>query len=480
MVEATGSLFLVRDSDQGKNRLRSLLSSGNFGVMAVACLVAPFIIWAATTDYAGFVPLGIAGLFLAALSFKSPITVVTTIILFHVIVLEPTEGISAGEIAFGFYFFGYLIFWFLDKLIIKRERILLDVSDLLLISYVWMCFLSVVMAAVVGASIIKWFREFLTIATLLLYFPARVAFKTERDVKVAMVAIFVVALTFALKDIWRYRTASLAASYLWELLASRKPQAAHLFFGGSVVLLSLLVHARSTKVRLFLALSMAIFLLALTVTFARGFWIATLVGFAILLLLVDSRRRKSFLLYATIGTVFAVATIMLAYPHMSSFIFQTILQRFATSGSAFEDASVLERVAESKAVLHEIVQSPFVGHGMGATFTFYNLLDRNTVTTWYIHNAYLFLLFKVGAVGAFLFLGFYLRMIYGGIVLARDPNRTLFELGTYRGIAALLVGVLVVALTSNMFIEKESLLMVSVGTAVLSSSFVRGNPEKPS
>jgi O-antigen ligase len=468
-----GVSFAMNHPDEGRNSISPVSQYRNFALMLISVAALPLILWSATTEYAAFIPIAIIVLVGGIISFRSPIVALCVIILFHIIILEPTEGISIGEIVFGIYFFGYLTFWFFNKIFIQHEKILQTIPDVFLISYVAMCFVSIVMALVLNTSILKWFREFLTIASLLLYFPAREALKSERNVKIAGAAFIGLVLVFALKNIWQYRTASLAASYLWEVLGSRKPHNAHLFFGGSVVMAGLFIHARSLKLRLLFGSVMSIVLVGLIVSFTRGFWIATLIGLGFLFLFLDADKRKSFLLFSTAGTASAVVVVSVFFPHVSSFLLQTIIHRFTSSGSAFEDMSVIERVVESRAAIHEIMQSPLVGHGFGSTFSFYNILDKSTVTTWYIHNAYLFLLYKVGVIGAFLFLGFYAGVISEGLSAAKKLKNGVFDREINITVVAVFIGMLAVALTSNMFIEKESLLMISFGGAIIMSSWNR-------
>jgi O-antigen ligase len=442
-------------------------------LIVISMMIFPLILWSATTEYAAFIPLAIIIFVGSMISFRSPIAALSIIILFHIVILEPTEGISIGEVAFGMYFFGYLLFWFFNKIFIQHDKFLLTIPDVFLVFYVVMCFVSIIMAFILNTSILKWFREFLTIAFLLLYFPAREALKSEHNVKIAATAFIVLVLVFAIKNIWQYRTASLAASYLWELLGSRKPHNAHLFFGGSIISASVFVYAKSFKSRLLFGAIITIVLIGLVVTFARGFWIATLIGLAILFLFLDGDKQKLLFLSFLAGTAGVIGTIMLFYPHMSTFIFQTIIHRFASSGSAFGDMSVVERFVESRAVLHEIVRNPLIGYGFGSTFSFYNVLDKITVTTWYVHNAYLFLLFKVGAVGAFLFLGFYAGVLTESLKALKKIEHNVFERCVNSGVAAVFLGMLVVAFTSNMFIEKEALLIIVLGAAAIMSARCR-------
>ena len=68
------------------------------------------------------------------------------------------------------------------------------------------------------------------------------------------------------------------------------------------------------------------------------------------------------------------------------------------------ESSVSSRLSEVDALAPLIAQRPWFGHGLGATYSFFDPTVRRTVTWSYTHNAYLNLLFKAGFAGGLGFL----------------------------------------------------------------------------
>ena len=433
------------------------------------CLIG-VIVAIATTQYGYLAPVAILYLIFVRWSFNRPVVAVSVIVLAHLAILEKSEGITPAEILFGLYFFGYLSYWGACKLI-RRQPILTSPPDYFLLLFLLLCCFSVAIGLFDNASLFKGFREVLTVFSLLLYFPARDAMKMYRHRRIVLGAFLLMVMVFAFKNLLNWSVGAAAATYLWELLGSRTPANAHFFFALSVVSMALIIHARKLSIRLCFLITLLISAAALITSFARGFWLGTLAGLVIMFILLDSRGKGRLLLYSFAGALLLGVIVLLSAPALAQSFLAAIISRLASSGNPLEDMSVATRLAESKAVLVSIPVSPIVGHGFGSTFSYYNPLDHMTVETWYAHNGYLFLIFKVGLAGLFLFLGFYISVARIAWRELRRFTKADPEAGLEQGILATLLAMLLIAVSSNVFIEKQSLLIISLGAAfVLSRS----------
>ena len=424
------------------------------------------ILWVSTTEF-WFVPTAVLLSFAYVYwSFSRPVVAIITIIILYFSVVEGSEEITLPEVAFAAYFFGYLGFWFVKRIFFQRVSVITSAADKFLVSFFFVGCSSVVIIVSNGGSILSWLREFITLSYLMLIFPARDALKSEIDFKLVTSGFVVLVFAVAVRNLVEYATASATAVYLWELISNRRPFGAHFFFPVVVVGMSLFVHGADRRRFLFLTLSLASGV-ALALTFTRGFWLAAAVGLIVLFFLVDWRAKiRMVITWLIMGTI-AIGSLYLFAGRAVEFIVDALVVRVGTFGNTLQDLSVAERIAESKTVIGLIAENPLLGYGMGATFKHYNILDRFTDDQLYIHNGYLYLLFKVGLLGTLFFLGFYISVLFRGFKLSRSGMLSPFVLAVSRGCTCILVAMLFVTITSNVFRDKESLLVVALASAVI-------------
>lgn len=425
------------------------------------------IIWAATFAFAFVLPIAVAAVAYVVWSFRHPHIAIATIVLLYLHVIERSEGITPIEVGFGVYFYGFLGYWFFSKLFIRRTRILVSSTEIFLVSFIAICASSSLLVISHGGSAALWFRETLTLCSLLLYFPAKEAMKNHAKARWVLYAFGIMVIIVAGDNLIGYRKSSFAAQYIWELVGSRKPIGDHYFFPACVVLMSVLVHVRDTRVRFLTSMLLVFFLLALALTFSRGFWIAALFGCAVLFVLLDRAEKgnliKALLSFAIIGVV----AMSLLLGDLGAYVFQALVARLSSSGGLLGDPSFAARIVESNTVIDLIKASPLVGYGVGASYSHYDILLQRTITSLFIHNGYLFILYKVGLLGFVAFFGFFISVIVKTVRACRASRFDQVTTAFLRGGVAVFFGMLLVSITSNTFITKESLLLIALGSAYM-------------
>jgi O-antigen ligase len=444
-------------------------------VLALAVLGGTILIVSAM-DVGILLPAAMAAMMYVVWSFRRPVAAVATIIVLYLHLLNKDEGITPAELAFVLYAFGYLAFWFMKTTFIERRRILKSPADFCLAAFVGIGCVSVVMTLAWGGSLFVWLREFMTVAQLLLYFPVRDAMKSRKDAAWILVAAVSVIGFVALYSLANYRSASLAVKYVWELISSRKSFGDHLFFPVTVVMMSLVIHARTARAQLLLSLVLLVFGLALAQTFSRGFWIATAFGFFLLFVVSGPRARARIVVVTTTMLAIAATVVLTFIGSIGGSVLTAMVSRVTSAGSALTDKSVTNRFAESQALMDLIPQSPFVGHGIGTSFSFYNIIDEFTMETGYAHNGYLFLLYKVGILGTVALVGFFIAQMATALRISRSGEKDSYVVPVARGVGAVLAAMLLVTVTSNVFIQKQSLEMIIIGTAFLGSAAALPRP----
>lgn len=426
----------------------------------------------ATTEYGWVLPIALLAVPFLWWSCSSAMIAVPLIIVLNLHLLEPSEGISIVEVAFGVYFFGYVGYWFLRRSVFLGEKIARDRADALLLTFLSLCAGSVVVVAVVGGRLVDWLREFLTISHLLLYFPAREVMKTRRGVRVVAAAILVVTGTVAILSLYNYNVATAAAVYLWELVGGRQSFGDHYFFPMTVFALALLTCSHTMRSHILLGGLFTLYSVSLAITFSRGFWIAAAAGALVLFLLGGGKERwrMGSIVALSAGAALVLSTILLG--NLAGPIADALAVRLTSAG--LRDLSLLERLGESRAVLDLFLASPVIGHGIGASFMHYDIILKTTTESTFVHNGYLFLLFKVGLVGTAVFLGFFMYVLFQAVSLLRMRASTDWvDTAILRGAIAVLAGMALVTITSNVFVTKQSLLILS-----LSAAFIMGQRDR--
>ena len=180
-----------------------------------------------------------------------------------------------------------------------------------------------------------------------------------------------------------------------------------------VMSLSLLVYARSPRMKAALAVLAVLGLGGLFVTFLRGAWIAVLLAMVFSLVAMPSRARPRLLAIGAIVASAAAALVVLANGLSASGVANPLesgRERLLSVGSFERDVSALHRQNEWSTALGEIADHPLTGIGLGSSITFYSPMYSienesygSTFTSFYIHSSVIWFPLKLGLLGAALY-----------------------------------------------------------------------------
>lgn len=175
-------------------------------------------------------------------------------------------------------------------------------------------------------------------------------------------------------------------------------------FGGflavGTLLLGWLVHVyQDHKYRLLLAVPIVISSATLVITFSRSAWLATIVGFLVLLALMMWFKRtlpRDAIPLGTVGLLAVLATLIM---------FQSAVFTRFQPNLRLEAQSIEQRAGEYSHVIDVVRQNPFTGVGLGGyTQALWNL-DPGAESWAYqpIHNTIILIFAETGLLGLFLF-----------------------------------------------------------------------------
>lgn len=442
----------------GPRRIVSLPVLLLFNALGVALAVA--------SDLAIYVPLVLLGLLVAVALARHLTLWLSVVILGHLaLFLQRSTEISGPELVFGLVMFLYLSLFFADRIVVRRTSLLEDPGDRALVLFLLAGFFSFVPALMTRTDMGLWGREFLVLAGFLLYFPLREAIRTPLGRRIIVGSFVALAATIAVKNIVQYQQQFSVAQVAWELVSGRQTANEPFFMAmivGTGVALGTAEHARG---RLISLVGFVLFSFSLLVSFSRGYWMGTAIGLFVAFLLLRPAERRSMGWILALTMLSAIVCSWVILGDRFTTVIDIVSRRLLSAGDALADISFRARLAESKAVFGQIVNNPILGHGLGAEFAYYHPIRDVTYTNSYVHNAYLWLWFKLGAAGLVLFLAAYGTKLVSGIRLLRAgaPGR-----GMVIAAVALLIAMLVVSLTSPQFYARDSVLIIAICWALIS------------
>jgi O-antigen ligase len=383
----------------------------------------------------------------------------------HYFIITGSEKITPLEIIVGLFIIILLFKWLLDVLMFNRNSLFFNATDISLFLFFIFCLFSIVPSVYFSNSFLKWLRELFTFVPILLYFPLREQIKKDKDVIYLLLAIVVLALFIALKNMLKYRDLISAAQMFWQVASSRQTANEPMFLFPIVVGTSLLLYENKWKIKLLYFILITIFSVALIITFSRGYWIAAILGIVILFMFTDRVIRRRLILNSLM--LFSIVLILsqVFFGNLWSKIGISILNRFGSMHAGIKDISIIGRIQEAKAIIALIKENIFIGYGLGFEYDFYSILPRE-MPTWYSHNAFLYIIFKVGIFGFIFFMYFYLTKIYHAIKSIKKLSDRRSQAITI-GITAVLISMLPLSFSSPQFYQKDSVLLIMLGFSIL-------------
>jgi O-antigen ligase len=428
-------------------------------------------------DAVQFLPPLLAGILFFLWSLYRPRVWIFTVILLYSIILQRSEGITIWEVLFAAYCFGGIALWLLLR--IQQNIVVIEHSaDRFLVVFLLLCVLSIVPALLNGADAVRWSRELMIFYAYLLFFPVRQAIVRHKALPWIGLGFLILSLSIAVNNFLKYKTAASSAVYLWELLSGRQTANEPLFVTSILIGMALFLFVRSTSARAVILALVSFFALALALTFSRGYWIGLFVGIAVLFVLFKGKERWRLSVALLMLASVAAIVLLVVFRSMGLAILGSMADRLgAKSLSPVLDVSLQSRISETRSVIQTIFTNPILGSGLGVYFKFPDPISKTMYETWYVHNGYLFLWFKVGLAGLMCYLLAYGAMLRDAYKLFKEQQGT-FESHLLAGVIAVLAAMSVISLTSPQFITRDSILIISLCWGVIGAFRLKRQDER--
>lgn len=404
--------------------------------------------------------------------FGSPLGGLTLTLSASALFIRSTEDITLGEVA-CVALFGTAVAGWTARRITARQPLAETETDRLLAWFLALCLFSLIPALLYGNDLLKWLRELVPFLLLLAYFPVALSLRRVSEIRVLCLAYAVLCISVGVVNLYEYVQNITDTRFLWELLAGRRSSGEPLYFSTLVGVVLLTLCRRPSGWKLWAGLALTGFCVAvLAVTFSRGYWVASVLALAVAFVWMTPTMRWRVIRTGTLIIAVMAAGVLLFMDRLMYDIFEALGDRAGTLFIGTLDLSVKNRLAESAAVTDLIAANPLWGYGLGV-FYHYRPLIPYDIPTWYIHNAYLYLWLKIGLAGLVVFLLWYGRIVVHSYRVYRfttDPFLKPLALAIH----AVLIAMIPLSFTSPQFIQKDSLLFVAFGAAIVERLYRTG------
>ena len=399
--------------------------------------------------------------------------ILTSIISFAPLIAIKSEGITIFEIAIAFYIFIPLALWLIKKLFIEKERINKNISDFFLLSFYFICLSSIILTIINNFSVLLWFKEIIVFSCYFIFFPLR-EYLTENKyrIKKVLISFGIMSTIIALYNLYQYRSRLALATQFYQVWGSRVGTTEQVFMFCILVIIAIVFLIKSKKIKSILLLLVGLFLTSLILSFTRSYLIFTIFGIIYLWFLFEKKDKIKVSIWVTIFLIISFITMFILFDNLSKFIFQALINRFLTAKS--NDISIIQRVIETEAIIKQIFQNPILGWGLGAAFRRYDLFFELHIMSYYAHNGYLYLWYKLGILGLLSFLSFYFYKLMIIIKSIRIEKNLLLK-KILQAFLFILISFLIISITSPQFYHKPSILIMSIIWALGDSVYIINN-----
>ncbi len=400
---------------------------------------------------------------------------INLLILCHVFIIKSTKELSVFEVFTGLLLIYIIVNWIYQTKFADNKILFKTKTEFWLMFFLSTCFFSVIPAVIYSSSLLKWTRELIPFLTLFLFFPLQ-AYSKPKHIQFLLIPLFIISFVVSIQNIYLYKTAMSDIKFAWEVLSSRETANEPLLFVSVILSVGFFNYFNKKSLKILSIASILLFGISLFLTFTRGYWIATILALSVIYILSNKNIKKKLLLqFAIIGFI-AVFSLQFFFSNIGEILVETIVSRFTSVGTALTDVSFQNRIVESKAVLELVKNNPIMGYGLGKTYIFNPIIPRE-MPTWYVHNAYLFLWFKLGFLGLASFLIFYFTILIHGFHLSIKNKTNNFTI-IINSMNACLISMLLVSITSPQFIQKDSMLIITLFAAIIEFFYQRNLEQK--
>lgn len=450
---------------------------------AIVFAILPILsVFSISTELDTFVIIAaIGGVLFAGISIVFPkVWVYSTILLLPLYLISRDTEINPMEIAVYTYILSGLLFWFLSVLFIKREKLVYNIGDFMLILFIVMAFFNIFIAFLNEADMFKWFKEYSLYTLYLLYFPYRYYIKEKKDRDLLLILLSISLVIISFYQLNYIRQSTLVATYAYQLLSSLRINLTIISFGALLGIIGLF-YFKNLGVRILMALQVFLGLAVVVTSFARTTWIIEMFLIAMILLVLNRRQR---IISSIVASGFLVLLIAIFFTFFSNFdiYLRLISKKFLSTTDGKKDISVMARVYEYEAVWKAIEENPFSGNGLAKVYAHRNILTNppTTLRKAFTHNSFLQLLYGVGlpTTIAMSFFLLYYTFISFKFLFTKKSTSYLSKFYPFLAFSGFFISI-VHSLVSSQLLAKETIILIVISCLLTNFAIVENSKTTP-
>jgi len=239
-----------------------------------------------------------------------------------------------------------------------------------------------------------------------------------------------------------------------------------------ICLSSLLYKFNQKQLIILLILSMAIFL-----SFNRGTWLSIILSIIFIFPVIQAKLRikiiKTSIILSVLGSIFLGLGMNGFLGSKLNLYSGAVIERFVSvlPGQVENDGSTMDRFDEAEIVLQKIAKRPLFGYGLGAitqeNMVIQGEVDRERMENWgYVHNGYLYMIFKLGLLGMIVFLLFYITFIMRALKnLKKIHDEKLHAI--YLGSLLFIISILPHSIVSPRIMEGKYITVIAIALGLI-------------
>ncbi|MFZ1133849.1 MAG: O-antigen ligase family protein [Candidatus Korobacteraceae bacterium] len=402
------------------------------------------------------------------LYWKRPAAGLLLQVFLQAVIFGGSRDVSLSKVLYAGYFAVLMLIWMPGFFATLRQTIRVPFAK-------WLAamFTLFVVSRVVGIShglaAVDWFREVSPLLNYGFAFLGIFAFSREPDLRryLRWFLLVMFLLSVPAAATWMWFRGFLSESNAVMSLTNASPS---VFMGGLFLAITLAAEDRQ-NLKLYTAAG-AFFVGCMLITGSRMESASAILGAAIVAFLFWRRGELAASVafkFATAAALIAVVAIV-ALSMSGSIDMGDIADRFlaATQSDIVEDQTVTNRITETLDAWEAFQEGPLVGKGLGyQTGTTYIVGHVPVVIEMYfIHNMYVYLLAKLGAVGFVVVLGYFASAI-------RTALRSFFRFrdrpfsGYFAAFVGFTVAILFESVTANQFADRTASSLIGVFSGLL-------------
>ncbi len=378
-----------------------------------------------------------------------------------------SEGISPVDVVMGALYLGGLVIWFIHVLIVKKDKIVRNIADYLILFFFSVGSLVLIISALNGWDFLFSLREYMLWTITLLYFPIRYYIKERQDVTLLFILIAITVFSTDFFQFYRYyKVASEDLVYAYQLTRTARVNQS-IFTAGALSAIVFFFYRRGWINRTLLVVLAGASLGALISTFTRTFWIILILQMGILFFYLTPKKKIEFGVVTTVLVMIVMSIAFLFLKDNTKLLLGVVESRFTSAGDGTQDVSVRSRLSEYEATFKKIKTNPLGGSGYGTSVSFYDPIQLITLTYPINHNSFIYIVNRVGfplAIVYFTFFFYYLFKSFFLTLQTHDPFYKPIILSAFMSLLVMMIG----SFTASIVVYRDGIFVIILAVASIS------------